>query len=239
MKRILLFSVMTFLLSCDSKQSSSDSIVHLEENARGVHDGDHDVESHGETANEHMHKSSVDELVKRFESSERDEYQKPQEVMDFLGDISGKKILDIGAGSGYFSVRLAKKGAHVIAADVNDEFQSFLSDRIDKNSLSNIETRKIPYDDPGLQPEEVDIAFIVNTYHHIEDRPDYFSKVKDGLKKDGELVIIDFFDFDTPVGPKHHKVSIDTVIDELRRAGFTSFEVEVDLLPYQYIIKSK
>ena len=81
-------------------------------------------------ANEHMHRSSVDDLVKRFESPERDAYQKPEKVLAFLGDISNKKIMDIGSGSGYFSVKLAEKGAKVIAADVSDEFQAALKKRI-------------------------------------------------------------------------------------------------------------
>jgi len=195
---------------------------------------------HGhKTANEYMHQTEVDELIVHFESPERDAYQRPDAVLTYLGDISGKKIMDIGAGSGYFSVRLSKKGAHVIAADVNDEFLKHIEERIKKDSLDLLATRKIPYDSPGLKKQEVDIVFIVNTYHHIENRPEYFTKVREGLKERGELVIIDFFDVDIPVGPKHHKISIDSVISELKKAGFTHFEVEVNLLPYQYIITSK
>ena len=136
---------------------------------------------HG-SANEHMHRSSVEDLIERFESPERDAYQQPQKVLEFLGDLQGKTVMDIGAGSGYFSVRLAEKGALVIAADVDDEFQEFLKDRIEKNNLQNIETRKIPYDSPDLKDEEADIVLMVNTYHHIENRPEYFAKVKKGYK---------------------------------------------------------
>ncbi|TLP81894.1 class I SAM-dependent methyltransferase [Maribacter sp. ACAM166] len=191
------------------------------------------------SANEYMHQSKVEDLVERFESPERDAYQKPEKVLEFLGDISDKTIMDIGAGSGYFSVKLAKNGANVIAADVNEEFQALLNERIKKENIQQLTTRKIPYDSPGLEEKEVDMVLIVNTYHHIENRPDYFAKVKKGLKANGELVIIDFFDADIPVGPKHHKISIDTVISELKQAGYTHFEVEADLLPYQYIITSK
>jgi 2-polyprenyl-3-methyl-5-hydroxy-6-metoxy-1,4-benzoquinol methylase len=192
------------------------------------------------SANEHMHKSSVKDLIERFESKERDEYQQPEKVLEYLGDIDRKKIMDIGAGSGYFSVKLAAKGASVIAADVNQEFQDFIKQRIEKNKLKNIELRKIPYDSPALKKEEVDMVFIVNTYHHIENRSNYFFEVKKGLKTNGELIIIDFFKTETPVGPPvDHKISIDQVIAELKAADYTEFEVEVDLLPYQYIIKAK
>lgn len=193
-----------------------------------------------QTANEYMHQRSTEELIEHFESSERDAYQQPQKVLTYLGDLDHKVVMDIGAGSGYFSVKLAAEGARVIAADVNDEFQNALRKRIEKNDLKNIELRKIPYDNPMLSPGEVDIVMIVNTYHHIENRSDYFTKVRSGTREQGELVIIDFFKTEVPVGPPvDHKVSIDEVIAELKVAGYSSLDINVDLLPYQYIIRAQ
>ncbi len=192
------------------------------------------------TANEFMHRSTVSDLIKRFESPARDAYQQPEKVLQYLGDIKGKTIMDIGAGSGYFSVKLAEQGAQVIAADVNDEFQAYIQERITQNGLTNIKLRKIPYDSPNLKDQEMDMVFVVNTYHHIEQRPNYFKQVKQGTKAEGKLVIIDFFKSDLPVGPPaDHKISIDRVVAELKEAGYTTFEVEVDVLPYQYIIQAK
>ena len=229
--------IITFLLcvGCNNKQHNSD--------AHQNHGGDHRHHSeqakHG-SANEHMHRTPVKELIKRFESPERDAYQQPEKVLEYLGELEGQAIMDIGAVSGYFSVKLAKKSARVIAADVDDEFQEFLRNRIEQNSLKNIETRKIPYDSPNLKEEEVDKVLIVNTYHHIENRSAYFAKVKKGTKPTGELVLIDFFKSDIPVGPPvDHKLSIDEVVSELKEAGYTSFDVNVDLLPYQYVIRAK
>lgn len=192
------------------------------------------------TANEYMYQSSTNDLIKQFESKERDAYQQPQKVLEYLGKLKDKKIMDIGAGSGYFSVKLADKGANVIAADVSEEFQTALKKRIDENKLKNIQLRKIPYDNPGLESNEVDMVLIVNTYHHIENRSEYFAKAKKGIKPNGELVIIDFYKTEIPLGPPvDHKISIDEVIAELKKAGYKSFEVNVDLLLYQYIIKAK
>ena len=189
--------------------------------------------------NEYMNQSTLDELVQRFESPELDAYQQPEKVLNFLGNLKNKKIIDIGAGSGYFSIKLANAGASVIAADVSDEFQEYLKRRIEKEKFKNIELRKIPYDSPALSSQEVDIAFIVNTYHHIENRVEYFKKVKSGIKSEGELVIVDFFKSEVPVGPPvDHKISIDEVIAELKAAGFANFSVNVNLLAYQYIIKA-
>lgn len=205
------------------------------------HEDGHQHATNGENvSNQHMHRSSTTELIARFESPERDAYQRPDHVLAYLGELKGKRIMDIGAGSGYFSVKLAAKGAQVIAADVNDEFLAHINARVAKDGLKNIETRKIPYDGPGLEKGEVDMVLIVNTYHHIEDRAAYFAKVKNGTTADGELVVIDFFKTEAPVGPPvDHKISIDEVIAELKQSGYTAFTVEVALLPYQYIVRAR
>ena len=218
---------------------ASTSTIMAQEHQNKNHHGHGDGKP-AHSANEYMHKASTDDLINRFESKERDEYQQPNKVMQYLGDINGKAIMDIGAGTGYFSVKLAKHGANVIAADVNDEFQTFLKKRIEDNKIENITLRKIPFDSPDLKDNEVDMVLIVNTYHHIDNRAEYFAKVKKGTKNNGELVVIDFFKTDVPMGPPtDHKVSIDEVIAELKKAGYTSFEVNVDLVPYQFIIKAK
>ena len=203
------------------------------------HHGKHETKDSTQTANEYMHKSSTKDLIQRFESPERDAYQKPKKVLKYLGDIKDKKIMDIGAGSGYFSIKLAEKGADVIAADVSDEFQKALKQRIEDNNIENIELRKIPFDSPNLKDEEVDMVLIVNTYHHIENRVDYFSKVKKGLKPNGELIVIDFFKKEIPVGPPvNHKIDLETVKKELKKAGYT-LDVDIDLLSYQFIVRAK
>lgn len=206
-------------------------------------EGNHPVkpdQKHANAANEHMHHTPVEELIKRFESPERDAYQQPEKVIQYLGKLKGKTVMDIGTGSGYFSVKLAAKGAAVIAADVNDEFLDFLKKRIEKEKLKNITLRKIPYDSPSLKDQEVDMVLIVNTYHHIENRSEYFSKVRSGTKTSGELVIIDFFKTELPTGPAPaQKISIDEVAAELKKAGYTKFNIDVNLLPYQYIIKAQ
>lgn len=230
--------ILSFVLSVGCNDKHGETVTDpLKENGH-EHQEDKHVK-HG-SANEHMHQSSVKDLIERFESPERDAYQHPEKVLEYLGDIQGQTVMDIGAGSGYFSVKLAEKGAKVIAADVDEEFQEFLRKRIKDNNLKNVETRKIPYDSPDLKEEEADMVLIVNTYHHIENRSEYFAKVKKGTKSNGKLVIIDFYKFEAPVGPPlSHKLPIDVVVNELKKANYTSFKVNVDLLPYQYIIEAK
>ncbi|WP_281777703.1 class I SAM-dependent methyltransferase [Croceibacter atlanticus] len=234
---LLATSLLLALSACKQQNKKSDN-----------HDAEHTTEHYGKhhshdstkTANDYMHQSKTEDLIKRFDSPERDAYQKPELVLEYLGNLEGKKIMDIGAGSGYFSVKLAEKGAQVIAADVDDEFQSALKKRIEDNNLENIELRKIPYDSPDLTDNEVDMVLIVNTYHHIENRSDYFKKVKKGIKPEGELVVIDYFKKELPVGPPvNHKIDLETVKKELKEAGYTQLDVNTDLLPYQFIVRAK
>jgi len=233
--KIVSLITLLVLMSCQTKKSHKN---HKEQVKHNIHNHN---ETHGSEVNEKMLKTSVSELIKRFESPERDAYQQPEKVLAYIGDVSNKTILDIGAGSGYFSVRLAKNGAHVIAGDVDDEFLNYIKERIKNEHLDSlIEARKLPYDSPALKNKEVDKVLIVNTYHHIEDRSRYFSKVLSGLKQEGELIVIDFFKKELPIGPSSdHKISKQVVIDELKQAGFKEFEVNTSLLEMQFIIRAK
>jgi ubiquinone/menaquinone biosynthesis C-methylase UbiE len=193
----------------------------------------------GVGANEHMHKHSIESMASAFESEERAKWQKPDEVIQLMGDLNGKTVMDLGSGTGYFSFRLAKKGAKVICADVDDRFINIIEERKNEEGWTDeqIEIRKVPYDSPELSDGEVDAVLIVNTYHHIENRETYFVKVKRGLKPNGKLYNIDFLKKEVPIGPPMSmKISESEVIGELLEAGFTKFEVNSSLLPYQYII---
>ncbi len=229
-----ILSPMTFGLSVALTLSS------LNGSAQETH---HQQQGHGHSRHAFSDRNAIAQMAANFESAERDSMQQPNKVIRFLGDIRGKKIMDIGAATGYFSVKFAAMGAQVIAADVSEEFQAYLKQRIEKEKISNIELRRVPYDSPSLKDREADIVFVANTYHHIENRVEYFKKVKHGLKPDGELVILDYFKAiftDKIQAPEMAmRASIDEVVFELRKAGYSSFEVEVNLLPYQYIIKAK
>ncbi|MGO1245057.1 MAG: class I SAM-dependent methyltransferase [Sphingobacterium sp.] len=188
-------------------------------------------------------KMFIEEVAKRLESTERDSIERPQKVIQFIGEIKGKTVLDIGAGTGYYALKFTNKGAHVIAADMNAGFQDYLKLRVEKNDIKNIELRETPFDNPLLKDKEADIVFIANTYHHIENRTDYFSKVKKGLTLNGQLIVLDYFNIDLPkeitAPPMEMRVSIDQAVMELKKSGFTSFEIEVNLLPYHYMIRAK
>jgi len=194
-------------------------------------------DTHQQKANRHMNKKSFEALVNTFENPEREKWQKPDEVLALLGNINGKTIMDIGAGTGYFSFKMASRGAQVIAADVDERFSDYIKAKQSEMGIENITTRKTEFSNPLLKPDEIDHAIIVNTYHHIDEREAYFKKVASGLKDEGSLMVVDFKKIDAPVGPPEAlKVALDTVIKELKQAGFKHFKIDKEVLPYQYII---
>jgi cyclopropane fatty-acyl-phospholipid synthase-like methyltransferase len=194
-------------------------------------------------ANRHMHQMDFMELVRRFEVDGRDIWQKPEEVIDLLGNINGKTVLDLGAGTGYFSIRLARHGARVIAADVDERFLGYIRQRVPAEGTDGgeVTTRLVGYNDPGLAAAEADAVLMVDVYHHIERRPAYFTKLRKGMKPGGSLLIVDFHpkkpSDDGP--PVHMRVAPRQVEAELRKAGFKHFEWRENWLAYQYVVVAR
>jgi len=226
------FLAILLITACNQHEQKS------EQDEQESHQHEQDSAQHGH-ANAHMHQTSFEDLVERFDSPERKDWQKPTEVVALFGELSGKTIMDIGSGTGYFSFPLAQAGAKVIAADVDERFQAYIKDKKAEMEIGDevIELRKIPYDSPALDSAEVDEVIIVNTYHHIENRTEYFAKVLKGLKEGGRLWVIDYKKEETPNGPPlEMRMEAKTVKDELIQAGFGTFEQNDTLLPYQYIL---
>ena len=193
---------------------------------------------HHNHANDHMHKQPVSKLIENFENPDRDAWQNPKKVIKILGNLQSKTIIDIGCGSGYFATYLALNGAKVICADINVDLLAFAENKFDSLGLE-IEIRKIPVHYCGLIPNEADAAILVNTYHHLDDRVNYFSQLNQLLKESGSVYIIDFFKKDLPFGPPTQmKLSFEEVSLELRQAGFDIELIDTSTLPFQYIIKA-
>jgi len=191
-------------------------------------------------ANLYMNQTSAEDLIKEFDSPERDSWQKPNEIIALFGDIHGEKVMDLGAGSGYFTFRLAINGALVISADVNDGFQNSIRDKLENESLrnltKNIELRKVGYDDPQLKNEEVKGILIVNAWHHIDNRADYMRKIIKGVKHGGKIVIVDFKLGVEGGPPDSHKLSLKDAINEIIDLEFSEIIINTSLLDRQYVI---
>jgi ubiquinone/menaquinone biosynthesis C-methylase UbiE len=168
----------------------------------------------------------------------RDAYQKPEEVMQALRLRPGEVIADIGAGAGYFSIRLAEgigPTGHVYAVDISADAIRALNQRIHEARLQNLSTILAVPANP-LLPRPVDRFVFVNVWHHIEDQPGYLGLMKTMLRAGGQLVMIDFHKRDLPVGPPvAEKIAREDLVTQLQTHGFRIRE-EHTFLPYQYFI---
>ena len=145
-------------------------------------------------------------------------------------------VADIGAGTGYFSVRIAKRipEGKIFAADVEPDMVRYLGERVQREHLANVVPVQASADAPNL-PEAVDVVLIVNTYHHIGNRTQYFAKLKSSLRAAGRVAIVDF-KADSPNGPPaQYRISPAQAERELAAAGFTLVETK-DFLPRQYLL---
>ncbi len=184
--------------------------------------------------------NDIEFWVKMFEDPERDAWQKPDDVVKALQVRPGDIVADIGAGTGYFTRRLAVavgSEGKAIGLDIEQSMVDHMKEEANKLNLSNYDARVVKTDDPELVPESVDMVFLCNTYHHIGDRVEYFKKAAKGLKSGGRLVIVDFYNKENPVGPPpDHTLAKSVVMKELKEAGFKHLKTH-DLLPHQYFLE--
>lgn len=176
------------------------------------------------------------------EDAGRTEWQNPEFVLNLLGDLTDKTVADVGAGSGYFTFKIARKAKKVIALDIDPNSLEYIQNQksIVGSWADNIDTRLTPADVPNLLDNEVDIVLIVNTYAYIPNKSQYLSRLKKGMKHGGLLVIIDFKTGEIPVGPSDEaKVSNETLEQSLKQAGFVNTKTDNKSLQYQYIITAK
>ena len=173
----------------------------------------------------------------------RSSWQKPELVVDILGDIEGEKIADIGAGTGYFVYRLAYKNAKVLAIDIDEDMIAFIEafkENLPKQVQNNIETRLALPNDPKLTTQEVDKAIIINTISYISDKKQYLQRLRNGIKSGGMVMILDYKNriIDIPAPSMEDRVSIGALQTALTTAGYINIEVDDTSLDYQYIIKA-
>ena len=189
---------------------------------------------------EHVHRLHGDPAayIKALEDPARDAYQKPHEVLEALALKPGEVIADVGSGSGYFTLRMARhvgQQGHVYGVDVNPDMIRHLNERIRDGGVLNVSTILARPDDP-LLPQPVDRFVIVDVWHHVDDQPKYLALMKKQLKPGGQVVMIDFHKRDLPVGPPQAmKIAREDLIAQMTAHGFTVTR-EHTFLPYQYFI---
>ncbi len=183
----------------------------------------------------------IQRWIELFEDPERAKWQKPDEVVKRLNLKSGHVIADIGAGTGYFTRRFAKAvlpSGKALGLDIDPSIVDYMREDAKKHQLENYIARVVEADDPGLNPKSVDVIFICNTYHHIENSVNYIKRLSKALKPNGRVVIVDFYKKPLPVGPQslEHKIPRTKVLNEFQQAGYHLIRFH-DFLPYQYFLE--
>jgi len=184
--------------------------------------------------------------VKRYlaalERDSRDAMQHPDQIMAALAFEPGDVVADVGAGSGYFTVRVARAvGAtgKVIATDIRQEMLDYIQARAAKEGLANVELLKVEPTEPGLPAGSVGTVLMVDVIHYVKDRAGYARKVREALAPGGRLVVIDFrYDPDAKrefAPPLEQQVPRETLDRELAEAGF-EVAASYDFLPEQYFV---
>ena len=193
--------------------------------------------SRAQTHSTHRHDfKGAGEWAKAFDDPKRDAWQKPHEVIQALALAPTAVVADIGAGTGYFAVRLAHmlSRGKVYAIDAEPDMVAWLERRAREAGLANLVARKAAADSANL-PEAVDLALLVDVYHHIDARVAYFWRLRASLKQGGRLAVIDFR-AGAPMGPpKHERIAPERVKAELGEAGYR-LVAEHGFLPHQFFV---
>jgi len=174
-----------------------------------------------------------------LEDPSREAYQKPHEVLSALDLKPGEVIADIGAGSGYFTFRLAHhvgNTGHVYAVDVSPDMILHINRRIRELKATNVSSILADADDPLLSDATVNRFFFCNSWHHIEKQKKYLMLMKRMLKPGGQVVMIDFQKRDMAFGPTvEMKIAREDLIQQMENNGFRLVK-EHKFLPYQYFL---
>jgi ubiquinone/menaquinone biosynthesis C-methylase UbiE len=170
---------------------------------------------------------------------EREAEEKPELALDALGIRAGMTVADVGAGTGYMSLRMARRvgpTGKVYANDLQPEMLKKLRSNSQREKLSNVETVQGTESDPKLPPNTMDLVLLVDVYHEFSQPQAMLDKIRESLKPDGRLVLLEYRKEDpsVPIRPEH-KMSVAEVKTEVEAEGYKLDQV-IEKLPRQHII---
>ncbi|MBY0504756.1 MAG: methyltransferase domain-containing protein [Bryobacteraceae bacterium] len=174
-----------------------------------------------------------------LEREEREREESPSKAIELLDLKPGMVVADIGAGVGYYTIRMAKKvgpGGKVYASDIQPEMLALLRKRLESSGVNNVEMVLATETDPKLPLASIDLAIMVDVYHELAQPQRMLRKLRQTLKDDGRLVLLEFRKEDpyVPIRPEH-KMSVAEAKLELEDEGF-QLEKVIPGLPWQHIL---
>lgn len=197
-----------------------------------------DHRSHGHHRDHRF--TNAEQWATQFDNPARDAWQKPDAVIAALALAPDMTVADLGAGTGYFAVRLARAvpTGTVYAEDLEPDMVRYLGERAGREGLANLVAVHGEPADPRL-PGPVDAAIMVDTYHHLADPAGFFARVRERMRPGATLAIVDFkkdAPADAPGPPAAMRIDDAEVTAALIRLGFAHVRTDRALMPYQYLV---
>jgi ubiquinone/menaquinone biosynthesis C-methylase UbiE len=170
---------------------------------------------------------------------ERESEEAPDQALDALGLHAGMTVADVGAGTGYMSLKMARRvgpTGKVYANDLQPEMLQKLRANSQREKLTNVETVQGNESDPKLPPNAIDLVLMVDVYHEFSQPQAMLDRIRESLKPDGRLVLLEYRkeDPNVPIRPEH-KMSVAEVKTEVEAEGYKLDQV-IEKLPRQHII---
>ncbi len=171
-----------------------------------------------------------------LDRADRDEREQPDRVLDALALTATMTVADVGAGTGYFTRRIAKRVAHVYATDLQPEMLALLAQNLARDGLANVETIRAGDRDAALPPACCDVVLLVDVYHELADPVAVTAGLRRALKPGGRLVLVEYRGEDPAVPIKaEHKMTLAQLKTELGALGFRFVE-SLEFLPDQRVV---
>jgi predicted methyltransferase len=173
-----------------------------------------------------------------LESPDRAAWQKPDQIMDVLKVADGSTVADIGAGAGWFTIRLARRvgpNGTVYAQDVQRQMLEAIRRRVNREGLQNVETRLGAGSDPNLPTGALDAVLVVDAYQEVEDRVTFLRNLAGSLRPGGLIGIVNYKPGRGGPGPPEN-VRVDKSAVEADAAAAGLRVVADETLPFQYML---
>lgn len=174
-----------------------------------------------------------------LERSEREAEEEPEKALDALGDLTRATVADVGAGTGYFTVRLAARvgpAGRVYANDLQPQMLKMLAGRLARERITNVTLVQGTVEDPKLPPRSLDLILMVDVYHELSEPQKMLRAMRAAFKPAGRLVLLEYRKEDPRVPIRfEHKMRVEEAKMELEAEGFRLSRVD-GRLPRQHIL---
>jgi ubiquinone/menaquinone biosynthesis C-methylase UbiE len=174
-----------------------------------------------------------------LDREERDIEEEPDRAVNAIGIEAGQTVADLGAGSGYMTVRMAARvgpAGKVYATDIQPQMLELLRRRLARDNITNVELVLGAVDDPKLPPSSLDLILMVDVYHEFSQPQKMLRGMRAALKPGGRLVLLEYRKEDPDVPIRYeHKMSVAEARQELEAEGFRFVRVN-GILPRQHIL---